>query len=117
MARTRQAPLWVHGLARRLSWKELRRTGAPRFPDGYRAPAYNCIRRVLQRIHAAAPEAKLDAWLEGLERKPQEPLGLDGKTLWGSLDRNLREDGKLAAMSPRQRVATVGLDTGQVYGQ
>ena len=106
---------------RRLTSKQLRRAGArPQPRTGVcRAPSLNTIRRVLQGVEAQRLERELDAWLaeQGQQQEPGEALALDGKTLRGSYDHDLQEDGEVADKAAQQQLTVAGIDTRQVYAQ
>ena len=79
----------------------------------------NTIRRVLQGVEAQRLERELDAWLaeQGQQQEPGEALALDGKTLRGSYDHDLQEDGEVADKAAQQQLTVAGIDTRQVYAQ
>ena len=104
--------------AARLTPEQLQRLGARTLAGTYRAPSYNTIRRVLQGVDPLQLEAECDAWMatQGAACEPLEALALDGKTLRGSYDHDLQEDGTEAAEAPQQQLSAVGIDTRTVSG-
>ncbi len=92
---------------RALSAARLRSIGARRRASTgrYDAPVVSTLHYILKRLDEDLVETLMAAWMA--EQVPRnEPLALDGKTLRGSYDRNLDEDGQ---QRPQQQLSAVGI--------
>ncbi|MFH1076972.1 MAG: ISAs1 family transposase [Pseudomonadota bacterium] len=77
-----------------LSRETLRRLGGKR----HRAPSEPTIRRVCQKLDAAALDRKVGDWIANLVSPKDKAIAIDGKTLRGSFDNNTKPIHLLSAV-------------------
>ena len=108
----------ISDFGRALSQETLRTIGAHLSPTTgrYQAPGISTLHYIVKQLDPARIEEELNAWL-GAQAPPGEPVAVDGKTLRGSYDRDLDENGQPRDEPPQQHVAAVGIDSRQVLTQ
>ena len=100
--------------ARECTQSELERMWCRRNPKSrrYTAPSEPTIRRFLQSIDAAAVDAAIGAWLQGLHHGDHGAIAIDGKTIRGARRKDRTQVHLLSAVAQSTGTTMAQVDVG-----